>query len=72
MSRKCNCLDNVAIESFFTVPKSELLYLRKFKDMPHFKQGLEHYIEYYNHRRIQKRLKNLNPVEHRTQVLKVA
>lgn len=72
MSRKGNCLDNAAIESFFAVLKSELLYLRKFKDMPHFKQELERYIEYYNHRRIKKRLKNLSPVEYRTQVLKVA
>ncbi|VXC01097.1 conserved hypothetical protein [Exiguobacterium sp. 8A] len=33
---------------------------------------LERYIEYYNHRRIKKRLKNLGPVEYWTQVLKVA
>lgn len=72
MSRKGNCLDNAAIESFFAVLKSELLYLRKFKDMPHFKQELERYIEYYNHRRIKNRLKNLSPVEYRTQVLEVA
>ncbi|KGI85366.1 hypothetical protein JY98_03610 [Exiguobacterium mexicanum] len=72
MSRKGNCLDNAAIESFFAVLKSELLYLRKFEDMAHFKQELERYIEYYNHRRIKKRLKNLSPVEYRTQVLKVA
>lgn len=72
MSRKGNCLDNAAIESFFAVLKSELLYLRKFEDMTHFKQELERYIEYYNHRRIKKRLKNLSPVEYRTQVLKVA
>ncbi|WP_152550936.1 IS3 family transposase [Exiguobacterium sp. NG55] len=72
MSRKGNCLDNAAIESFFAVLKSELLCLRKFKDMTHFKQELERYIEYYNHRCIKKRLKNLSPVEYRTQVLKVA
>lgn len=72
MSRKGNCLDNAAIESFFAVLKSELLYLRKFEDMAHFKQDLERYIEYYNHRRIKKRLKTLSPVEYRTQVLQVA
>ena len=72
MSRKGNCLDNAAIESFFAVLKSELLYLRKFKDMTHSKQELERYIEYYNHRCIKKRLKNLSPVEYRTKVLKIA
>lgn len=72
MSRKGNCLDNAAIESFFAVLKSELLYLKEFDDMDHFKYELERYIEYYNHRRIKRRLKNLSPVEYRTQVLKVA
>lgn len=72
MSRKGNCLDNAAIESFFAVLKSELLYLKEFDDMDHFKCELERYIEYYNHRRIKRRLKNLSPVEYRTQVLKVA
>jgi transposase InsO family protein len=72
MSRKGNCLDNAAIESFFAVLKSELLYLKEFDDMDYFKCELERYIEYYNHRRIKRRLKNLSPVEYRTQVLKVA
>lgn len=61
MSRKGNCLDNAAGESFFAVLKSELLYLRKFEDMAHFKQELERYIEYYNHRRIKKRLREPEP-----------
>ena len=54
MSRKGNCLDNAAIESFFAVLKSELLYLKEFDDMDHFKYELERYIEYYNHRRIKR------------------
>ena len=37
MSRKSNYLDKVAIESFFAVIKSELLYLKEFNDMDHFK-----------------------------------
>lgn len=72
MFRKGNCLDNAAIESFFAVLKSELLYLKEFNNMDHFKCELECYIEYYNYRRIKRRLKNLSPVEYRTQVLKVA
>ncbi|WP_418508287.1 IS3 family transposase [Exiguobacterium mexicanum] len=46
--------------------------LEKFKDMAHFKYELERYIEYYNHRRIKKRLKNLRSVKYRLQVLKLA
>ncbi|TCI46233.1 hypothetical protein EVJ27_06455 [Exiguobacterium sp. SH3S2] len=34
-------------------------------------QELEGYIDYYNHHRIKKRLKNLSPVEYQTQILEV-
>lgn len=71
MSRKGNCLDKAAIESFFAVLKSDLLYLKEFNNMDYFKYELERYIEYYN-RYFLIRLKNLSPVEYRTQVLKVA
>lgn len=72
MSRKGNCLDNAAIESFFAILKSELLYLQEFKDMEHFKQELRAYIDYYNKKRMKKLLKNLSPVEYRTQILDCA
>ncbi|WP_445236741.1 IS3 family transposase [Exiguobacterium sp. USCH10] len=72
MSRKGNCLDNAVIESFFAVLESELLYLKKFEDMAHFKREFVRYNDYYTHRRIKKRLKNLGPVEYRTLVLQVA
>ena len=38
MSRKGNCLDNAAIENFFGLLKSELLYLQKFDSIEHFKR----------------------------------
>ena len=40
MSRKGNCLDNSAMESFFAVLKSELLYLKKFDSMEQFRVEL--------------------------------
>lgn len=52
MYRKGNCLDNAAMESFFGVVKSELLYLNEFESKEHFKRELEDYIHYYNHKRI--------------------
>jgi putative transposase len=52
MSRKGNCLDNAVMESFFGLLKSELLYLKEFESMEHFKQELEDYIYYYTHKRI--------------------
>ena len=72
MSRKGNCLDNAVIENFFGILKSELLYLQEFQSMEHFERELEEYIYYYNHKRMKAKLKDLSPVEYRTQVLKVA
>ena len=72
MSRKGNCLDNAVMENFFGLLKSELLYLQEFESMEHFERELEEYIYYYNHKRMKAKLKDLSPVEYRTQVLKVA
>jgi len=69
MSRKGNCLDNAVMENFFGLLKSELLYLRQFKDINEFKDELEKYIYYYNNYRIKGKLKGLSPVQYRTQSL---
>ncbi|MBU8919068.1 IS3 family transposase [Bacillus sp. FJAT-29953] len=65
MSRKGNCLDNAVMENFFGLLKSELLYLKKFESMEHFKLELENYIYYYNHKRIKAKLKGMSPVQYR-------
>ena len=72
MSRKGNCLDNAVIENFFGLLKSELLYLKEFESMEHFKRELEDYIHYYNHKRIKTKLKGLPPVDYRVQSLLAA
>lgn len=72
MSRKGNCLDNAAMESFFGVLKSELFYIKKFESMEHFILELEEYIYYYNHRRIKAKLKGLSPVQYRIQAQEAA
>lgn len=72
MSRKGNCYDNAVIENFFGLLKSELLYLKEFESMEHFKIELENYIHYYNHKRIKGKLKGMSPVQYRNQSLLVA
>ena len=72
MSRKGNCLDNAVIENFFGLLKSELLYLRKFRDINEFRDELEKYIYYYNNCRIKSKLKGLSPVQYRVQSSKAA
>ncbi|WEK28789.1 MAG: IS3 family transposase [Candidatus Pseudomonas phytovorans] len=67
MSRKGNCLDNAAMESFFGTLKSEFFYLKRFESIDELKAGLDEYIHYYNHDRIKLRLNGLSPVEYRTQ-----
>jgi putative transposase len=69
MSRKGNCLDNAAMESFFGTLKAEFFHLQRFKSTDELREGLKGYIEYYNRDRITLKLKGLSPVEYRTQPL---
>ncbi len=67
MSRKGNCLDNAAMESFFGTLKSEFFYRERFSDIDQLWVAIEAYIHYYNHDRIKMQLGGLSPVEYRTQ-----
>lgn len=67
MSRKGNCLDNAAMESFFGTLKSEFFYLNRFDSIEQLQAGIHQYIHYYNHERIKLKLKSLSPVQFRTQ-----
>lgn len=69
MSRKGNCLDNAAMESFFAVLKTEFFYPNQFHSVDELRDGLTDYIHYYNHDRIKLKLKGLSPVQYRTQAL---
>jgi putative transposase len=69
MSRKGNCYDNAAMESFFAVLKSEFFYLTKFTSIDQLKDGVADYIHYYNHDRIKLKLGGLSPVQFRAQYL---
>lgn len=71
MSRKANCLDNAAMESFFGTLKSEYFYLNKFTDVEQLRKGIDEYIHYYNHERIKLKLNGLSPVQYRAQPLTV-
>jgi putative transposase len=67
MSRKGNCLDNAAMESFFGTLKSELFHIQKFASIDHLETAIRDYIHYYNNDRIKLKLKGLSPVQYRTQ-----
>lgn len=69
MSRKGNCHDNAAMESFFGVLKTEFFYLNKFSSIEELQAGLAEYIRYYNNDRIKLKLKGMSPVQYRTQAM---
>lgn len=66
MSRKANCHDNAAMESFFAVMKTEMFHVTKFKSIEDLKVAIQEYIKYYNHDRIKQKLGWLSPVQFRT------
>ncbi|WVL55504.2 IS3 family transposase [Xanthomonas nasturtii] len=67
MSRRGNCLDNAAMESFFGTLKSEFFYLNSFDSIERLEAGLVEYIRYYNEDRIKLKLNGLSPVKYRQQ-----
>ena len=69
MSRKGNCLDNAAMESFFGRLKTECFYGQEFNTREEIVNAVRDYLNYYNHRRIQLKLKGLSPIQYRRQSL---
>ena len=49
MSRKGNCLDNAAMESFFGRLKNGMFYGREFKTKEEIVDAVRDYLDYYNH-----------------------
>lgn len=65
MSRKATCLDNACMEGFFGHLKDEFYRGRDFDSFESFKEQLDGYIDYWNTRRYQTRLKGMTPVQYR-------
>lgn len=67
MSRKGNCYDNAAMESFFGTLKCEMFHLNKFDTTEALTDALHDYIRYYNVDRIKLGHGGLSPVAYRKQ-----
>lgn len=65
MSRKGNCFDNAAIESFFGTLKAEYFHLEQPDSVDALEAGVHDYVHYYNRERIKLGLQGLSPVEYR-------
>jgi putative transposase len=68
MSRHGNCLDNAAMESFFSHLKAEALYPYDIRSIEEAQQRIEAFIQFYNEERIQLKLNKLTPIEYRRQL----
>jgi len=67
MSRKGDCYDNAAMESFFGSLKRERVHRRKYWGRDEATADLEDYIEnFYNRRRRHSHLGDISPVEYET------
>lgn len=69
MSRVGRCIDNGPMEGFWGIIKSEMYYLTKFHNFYELLQSIDKYIDFYNTRRLQEKLKGLTPIEYRSQTL---
>ena len=71
MSRVGRCIDNEPMEGFWGTLKSEMYYLRKFDTMEELREAIDEYIEFYNTKRLQVKLKGMAPIEYRNHTLSI-
>lgn len=64
MSRVGRCIDNGPMEGWWGILKSEMYYLRKFKNRSELVSAIEEYICYYNTKRYQIKLSCMTPMEY--------
>ena len=72
MSRRGNCWDNSVQERFFRSLKSEYLNGLIFINHLSVVSAVEHYIRYYNNKRIHSAIGNMTPVQKKQMLLNVA
>ncbi|MBI9009001.1 MAG: IS3 family transposase [Tenericutes bacterium] len=69
ISAKGSSVDNAPIESFFSALKTECIYLQSKLYTYNVEAIVKEYIFYYNNERLQKKIKELAPLQFRKQVL---
>ena len=72
MSQKGNCLDTSPMKNFFGLLKQEKYYGKTFKTYEELKETIEEYIDYYNHKRIKRKLADMSSVQYRIHTSQLA
>ena len=57
------------MEGFWGILKSEMYYLQQFHTFEELKKAIDEYMDFYNTRRLQAKLKGLAPLAYRNQTL---
>lgn len=70
VSYRGSCVDNVPIESWFSLLKCEMLKLQHITSRVQAKQLVSDYVIHYNQHRLQEQLKELTPIQYRLSALK--
>lgn len=71
-SRKGNCLDNSPMENFFSLLKQEIYHGRIFYSYEELEQAITRFIDYYNQKRMKKKLNWMSPIAYRKAYQKTA
>ena len=69
ISSKGSSVDNIPIESFFSILKSECIYLKQNLQKNDIPEVVKNFIIYYNTERLQEKIQELAPLEFRRQTL---
>ena len=72
MSRVAHCIDNGPMEGFLGILKREMYYGKRFTSKEELIQSIQDYIEYYNNRRLQRKLHIMTPMAFHELTLKAA
>ena len=72
MSRVAHCIDNGPMEGFWGILKRERYYGKRFTDQESLVEMINNYMEYYNHKRLQRNLGVLTPMEKHNNYFKAA
>lgn len=65
ISAKGSSVDNVPIESFFSILKTECIYLIDNLHKDDIETVVNNFIYYYNYERLQEKIKELTPIQYR-------
>ncbi|WP_177186247.1 IS3 family transposase, partial [Pisciglobus halotolerans] len=71
-SRKGNCLDNSPMENFFSLLKQEVYHGQVFHSYEELERTIVTFIDYYNHRRIKRKLDWMSPIDYRKEIQNAA